>query len=707
MQQKTTTILLLLILLTGLVACGSSGGETTTTDGTVAEEGSVDETAVEQLPDLIDEEAMDTLPTSTPEPTSNTSTENDNAETSDEADVNAEEGNASIDFDPARQQINEEGLEVGFTYTGHAYIGNPNAPVVIEEFSDYQCPFCGRFASQTMPTLLANQIANGDAVLVFYDFPLTSIHPQGIPAALAANCVGEQSAIAYWEMHDLLFANIPQWQGFSGTGVFTDYAKELDINMNRYEACIEAETHLAKVESDLNIGQSRGVSSTPSFFVNGRTLVGAQPIVVFDQVITSALTGEPVAEAPSNNTGQQPQQPQETPTPAPINYESYAAVIGSPDAPVTIVEYTDYQCPFCSRHSTDTLPSIVSQMIETGRVRYYFKDFPLDNIHPEARTASVAARCAGEQEAYVAMHDAIFNSQSQWGGQGIPFAQEAMTNLATDLQLDIDEFSACLTSGRYDDAVEADLQEGLGFGIRGTPSFFIDGFPIQGAQPFELFEFAVGLAEEGELASAYAPAEQPPQQAPPQPAQQDPRGIVEVPLDGSAFAIGDENAPITIVEYTDFQCPFCGRHTAQTYPLIKENYIDQGLVRYIFKDFPLTQIHPQAPLAHEAARCAGDQGAYLGMHELLFANQQQWGNAQASDMFKGYASDLGLDTAVFNECLDSGKYTQAVEANFNEGANFGVRGTPAFFVNGNPISGAQPYQVFEQAISTLLQEDGE
>ncbi|MEM7332078.1 MAG: DsbA family protein, partial [Chloroflexota bacterium] len=182
-------------------------------------------------------------------------------------------------------------------------------------------------------------------------------------------------------------------------------------------------------------------------------------------------------------------------------------------------------------------------------------------------------------------------------------------------------------------------------------------------------------------------------------------GAVIISEEG-AVVVGSDDAPITIVEYTDFQCPFCARHLTDTYPLLLENYIETGIVRYVYKDFPLQSIHPQATIAAEAARCAGDQGAWLDMHEILFANQREWSIADPTPVFVGYAEGLGLDTAVFQSCVDSRQYQAAVEADLQEGSSFGVTGTPTFFFNGLLLAGAQPYEVFEQAIGQLLEEQG-
>jgi protein-disulfide isomerase len=177
-----------------------------------------------------------------------------------------------------------------------------------------------------------------------------------------------------------------------------------------------------------------------------------------------------------------------------------------------------------------------------------------------------------------------------------------------------------------------------------------------------------------------------------------PAARVEVSEDDDAV-LGDDDAPVTIVEFSDYECPFCGRHFQQTYPQLKADYIDTGKVRLVFRDFPLS-FHPSAQKAAEAAECAGDQNKYWEMHDKLFQNQQALGVTN----LKQYAADLGLNTGTFNSCLDSGKYAQEIQADMADGSAAGVSGTPSFFINGRLVVGAQPYQVFQQAIEAELAE---
>ncbi len=161
---------------------------------------------------------------------------------------------------------------------------------------------------------------------------------------------------------------------------------------------------------------------------------------------------------------------------------------------------------------------------------------------------------------------------------------------------------------------------------------------------------------------------------------------------------GPAEAPVTIVEFSDFQCPFCSR-VLDTVKQVEERY--KGQVRLVFRHFPLNS-HANAPKAAEASACANDQGKFWELHDRMFANQ----SGLALDALKGMAADLGLDTAKFNECLDKGIYAEAVKKDFEAGAAAGVNGTPAFFINGRLVSGAAPLEQFTRVIDDELQRKG-
>jgi len=175
-----------------------------------------------------------------------------------------------------------------------------------------------------------------------------------------------------------------------------------------------------------------------------------------------------------------------------------------------------------------------------------------------------------------------------------------------------------------------------------------------------------------------------------------------VPIDAASLIDDDEikgnpNAPVTIVEWSDFECPFCARFYSETLWQIDEGYIKAGKVRFVYRDFPLG-FHSNAQKAAEAAECAGEQGNYFEMHDKLFEEGVNGGVSS----FKQFALDLKLDALKFNECLDSGEMESEVKKDMSDGASIGIKGTPGFVINGQLVSGAQPFSVFQQVIESEL-----
>jgi protein-disulfide isomerase len=171
-----------------------------------------------------------------------------------------------------------------------------------------------------------------------------------------------------------------------------------------------------------------------------------------------------------------------------------------------------------------------------------------------------------------------------------------------------------------------------------------------------------------------------------------------------AGVLGSASAPVTIFEYSDYQCPYCRRHVLQTLPQIKKTYIDTGQVRYVFKDFPL-ESHANALQAAEAARCAGAQGAFWSMHDRLFETQSEWAGQdqqQVLDTFVRYAQGLGLDTATFRECIASEQFAAQIAQDMQDGQQAGVQGTPSFLIDGQLLPGAYPFESFQEMIEAAL-----
>ncbi len=176
---------------------------------------------------------------------------------------------------------------------------------------------------------------------------------------------------------------------------------------------------------------------------------------------------------------------------------------------------------------------------------------------------------------------------------------------------------------------------------------------------------------------------------------------VDVSIDDDAIK-GDKNAPVTLVEFSDFECPYCSRFYRDTLPDILSEYVDKGIVRFVYRDFPLN-FHEHARAASIASECVKDQKGdkiFFKYHDKLYENQPSIN----TENLKTWAAEMGVDTAEFNNCLDTEKFADEVDKDFEDGKAYGVTGTPAFFINGRLISGAQPFSVFKNAIDSALEE---
>ena len=188
-----------------------------------------------------------------------------------------------------------------------------------------------------------------------------------------------------------------------------------------------------------------------------------------------------------------------------------------------------------------------------------------------------------------------------------------------------------------------------------------------------------------------------------------PTPIVKISADDDPV-IGDPNATISIIEFSDFQCPFCARFHIQTLPSILEEYVDQGKVKLIFRDFPIQNIHPNALPASVAAECANEQGKFKEMHDKLFDNQQEWSGLEMTKtvlLFSQYALEIGVEQEIFDSCLTSGKYIEEIRNDLKDGRDYGVSGTPGFFIGNDQIGyvelkGAQPFESFKKVIDAQL-----
>jgi protein-disulfide isomerase len=169
----------------------------------------------------------------------------------------------------------------------------------------------------------------------------------------------------------------------------------------------------------------------------------------------------------------------------------------------------------------------------------------------------------------------------------------------------------------------------------------------------------------------------------------------DVPEDDDPV-LGPAEAPITIIEFSDYECPYCQKWHLEVWPALQAEYGDQ--IRLVYRDFPLTSIHSNATPAAAAANCAREQDKYWEYNEMLFDMKLNLGKST----YLSYAEELGLDMGAFTECVESGRYIDEVEADYEYAVNLGIRSTPTFFVNGIPVVGAQPFEAFKQLIDQEL-----
>jgi protein-disulfide isomerase len=376
---------------------------------------------------------------------------------------------------------------------------------------------------------------------------------------------------------------------------------------------------------------------------------------------------------------------------------------GNPDAPVTMVEWSDFECPYCSRHALETAPELDKNFVSTGKMVHIFRNLPL-NFHQSAMPAALAAYCAGQQDPafFWGMHDWLFTNQGAWSQvsteeAAAQFRAQALTTGAAEAA-----FDACLTAPESAAAIDRDLAEAAQLEIAGTPSFYINDWFLGGAYPFSEFEATIAKAEQG-IHPPPTPTPAPtPTPLPDGAAVYDENPAQPgVTYDGSPTR-GDPKARLVLVAFEDFKCGYCARHAAEVMPELKARYIDTGELREVFKFFPI-----YAPEAAAASLCAQEQGKFWEFHDVLFKEQADWEEGDTAAMV-AYATQLGLDETQFQACVDEGRYKGQVETEGALGQQLGFSGTPTFLLidtqagTGLPIQGAMPLEEFEKAIQTLL-----
>jgi protein-disulfide isomerase len=346
--------------------------------------------------------------------------------------------------------------------------GEPSAAAVVLAFVDFQSESCAKVGATLEEVRKA---VPKDVQVVFKHFPL----PEHKDAALAHEAAVEAARQGkFWEMHDLLLANQQKLSRPDLDG----YARQLKLDLPAFTKALDQRTHRAVVERDVVEGRALGVSSTPTIYLNGRRAAGLPPAPSIVAAVRSVVTGaEEAVTVPMTS----------------FDFTGSPAR-GPADAPVTIVEFSDFQCTYCLRSKPT-----VAQVLERypGKIRLVFKHFPLE-FHKEAPLAHRAALAANEQGKFWEMHDLIFANQARMG-------RDDLIAHAKTLGLDMPRFLKDFDDSRFIAFIDRDLAEGMKVGVDGTPTFFINGTALVGAQPLDAFTAVIDKALAAPAESQGAP----------------------------------------------------------------------------------------------------------------------------------------------------------------------------------------------------------
>ena len=360
---------------------------------------------------------------------------------------------------------------------------------------------------------------------------------------------------------------------------------------------------------------------------------------------------------------------------------------------MTIIEFADYQCPYCAKANKPLKDAVASFGDD---VRLIYKHFPLPS-HTRATPAAKAAWAAHQQGKFWEMHDVLFDNKANI---------DDSIAAASKMGLDVDKYKADLVSDAAGAAVDEDLKAGGKIGVRGTPAFFVNGHSYRGlrseAQWKTIIEneldHAKQLVDSGTsradvyktlMKDAKSQGHLPsPTRTEVQAGGPDPKAVYKIPVDGRP-ALGPADALVTVAMFSDFQCPFCEKLKPVAHELVENN----DDVRVVFVNLPLP-MHARARDAAVAGLAAGRQGKFWEMHDMLFDNRRELGSAD----FKTYAQTLGLDVAQFEQDVQDPSIGQQIEQDEAVARTFGIRSTPSSFVNGRFVRGAQGTDVYQALI---------
>jgi protein-disulfide isomerase len=592
--------------------------------------------------------------------------------------------------------------------------GSANAPCTIVTFQDLQCPFCGK-SWQTLLEL-ERLYGRGRLRFVYKHFPLP-FHDDAMPSARVAQAVFElKGAGAFRDFVTKVF----NLHGNMGDTELRNLAIAENVTNKDLDALLLDQKSVAwkKLDDDAVLARLLSVQGTPQFFVNGARIVWAQPIEEFKRVIDSELSAaeslrvsgtqpeniygarvkanlaiEPAEErVVGGKEGNAAADDQATVFSVPVDHQP---IEGPNDAPVTIVEFIDYQCPFCRRVETTR-----EQLLKKygSQVRFAIRHNPLP-FHPRALPAARLAIEAFKQKGnagFWQVHRRLLQSEE--------LDDAKLLGIADALKLDHTRAKQVIEAPAHQAILDSDEALAADLKATGTPYFFINGIRLSGAQPLESFAQVIDeqLKKARDLTGTGTPAAAVYSTLMKKAVRPDPFEHKAVPPPTAKNPQrGAISAPVVIDVFTDFQCPFCSR----VLPTLTELEHDfPGKLRIVYRSRPLPfhkQARPAAEAALEAFRQKGNTG-FWKMFNRLFEVQSIYGALELPELER-YAKEQGLDVERFRHALNEHEHEREIAADETIADQQEISGTPACVINGIFISGAQPVGSFKQAVRAAMQ----
>jgi protein-disulfide isomerase len=518
-------------------------------------------------------------------------------------------------------------------------------------FSDFECPYSSEifFSLQHLQSKYGNQLH-----IIWKQSPLP-IHPDAPLAHKAALAAAQQGH--FNEMAELLYAN----QTPQSRASLLSFARQLHLDMARFQRDFDSPATAAKLDADLEESHAFAIEQTPTLYVNGRSVIGVQSEAALAGMIDKAAAmGSSESGVPQADD-------------APLDPGLAAAILASPtaatggaNAPLTIVEFTDFQCPFCRA----AVAPMEQFMADRGReIRWVFRAFPLD-FHPEAEIAAEAALAAGEQGKFWQMHDMLFAHQSA-------LKVDDLRAYAKELKLDMNAFDNALATHKFAGQIAADRALGVKAGVNGTPTFFVDGQAYSGVRT---------LPELNQIADAHAA-----------PVAGKSAGLAAIALtdaivpDQQVFGPATR-VPLTLTWFVDIRSPLAARQAELIHRLTKQY---DGNVRVFYRAFALDS-HPDSKLAGAALIAALKQDKFWPMYDALAERR----DTLDREKLVAIADSLKLDHAAFGAALDDSAADVALD--INDAARRGIQGAPVLFINQQRVDGLQMDQAYTAILDSQL-----